>query len=86
MTPFNRGGPRRRRPHGGIPKLPVETGAKEPVMRRWPHPTAAAAPPAASLERIEARLHSLDCALERQTRLLTELREQLQNAAGAAPP
>ena len=84
MASFNRGaGPcRRRRQSAAVPELPVRPAGKEPAMRRW-RQTAPA--PAASQERVEAQLHSLSCALERQTRLLLELQELIKARCGSEP-
>ena len=64
-----------------VPPLPVAETAAEPVMRRWPHPTAAPPQPEAT----GAELYSIGCALSQQTQLLTEIRTLLERLAQQPP-
>ena len=73
MAVHNTGGCRRMRSGPNtVPELPPVP--PEPVMPRWPHPAADSAPS----ETAEAELHTIGCALTRQTQLLTEIRALLE--------
>ena len=54
--------------------------AKEPVMRRWPHPVVTASP------QEDAALHYISCALSYQNQLLADIKvllERMDNTASS---
>ena len=59
-----------------MPPLPVAETAAEPVMRRWPRPSAGA--DTQPEETLSAALCRSDCELARQTRLLEDIRTLLE--------